>query len=214
MGAVGVWKNHIGSFVLSLVDLWILVLGLFMVFLEASKSWCTCACVESKASGDFDNMVLDRSGGFIGKAKSWIFDNYFKALDTVVGRGVFFWFIAALSIATYEKDVGLEGLVGIFTGLAVMVVGVVNVVVGMAANAKFKQLRDKISKEALEAKFIEADTDRSGELDFEELGKFCDELGMNFTHREFELLVQSLDADCSGTVSWDEFKQWWSREFL
>jgi hypothetical protein len=37
MGAVGVWKNHIGSFVLSLVDLWILVMGLFLIFLEASK---------------------------------------------------------------------------------------------------------------------------------------------------------------------------------
>ena len=178
------------------------------------QSWCTCACVESKAAGDFDNMVLDTTGGFIGRAKRLIFDKYFKALDTVVGRGVFFWFIAALCVATYEKDVGLEGLMGIFTGIALMVVGVINAVFGMAANAKFKQLRDKISKDALEAKFVEADKDSSGELDFEELAKFCGELGMDFTHREFELLVQSLDADCSGTVSWDEFKQWWSREFL
>ena len=40
MGAVGVWKNDMGSFVLSLVDLLIIVLGIFIVFLEASMvSW-------------------------------------------------------------------------------------------------------------------------------------------------------------------------------
>ena len=95
-----------------------------------------------------------------------------------------------------------------------MFASIINVMVGRMANAKFKEMRDKISKEALAEKFKAADKDSSGELDFEELSLFCKELGMNFTHREFELLVQSLDADCSGTVSWEEFKVWWSREFL
>jgi len=75
-------------------------------------------------------------------------------------------------------------------------------------------MHDRVGKEALEAKYLEADKDHRGELHFEEVAKFCEELGMKFTHREFELLVQGLDADSSGTVSWKEFQVWWGREFL
>ena len=143
-----------------------------------------------------------------------LIDENMKFLDTVAGRGVFYLFLSALAIASYEKDIGLGGLTGIFTGLFLMVVGAINVVKGMSASAKFKELQSKIALEHLDERFKEADLDGSGELDFEELGEFCKKLGMNFTHREWELLVESLDADNSGTVSLQEFKQWWSREAL
>ncbi|GMI00482.1 hypothetical protein TrST_g13384 [Triparma strigata] len=85
--------------------------------------------------------------------------------------------------------------------------------IDMSASDKFKELQSKIALEHLDERFKEADLDGSGELDFEELGEFCKKQGMNFTNREWELLVESLDADNSGTVSLQEFKQWWSSHF-
>ena len=86
--------------------------------------------------------------------------------------------------------------------------------IDMSASDKFKELQSKIALEHLDERFKEADLDGSGELDFEELSEFCKKQGMNFTNREWELLVESLDADNSGTVSLQEFKKWWSRETL
>jgi hypothetical protein len=137
-----------------------------------------------------------------------------KFLDTVAGRGVFFLFVGALCVASFEDSIGLEGLLGIFTGLAVFVIAVVNVLVGFNANAVFQQLRDKITSEQLEKNFKEADVDNSGCLDLAELAVFCKAMGLELNHRQWELLVQEMDADGNGLIDWKEFKRWWSRASL
>jgi len=125
---------------------------------------------------------------------------------------VFFVFVSALCIASYEKDVGLEGLLGIFTGLGVMVVAGFNIIVGFAANAQFKALRDRVVIEELAKSFEDADKDHNGSLDLEELAVFCKGMGMELSHRQWELLVSEMDEDGSGDISFVEFKGWWGRE--
>ncbi|GMH96970.1 hypothetical protein TrVE_jg4540 [Triparma verrucosa] len=213
VGAFSIWSGHPESLLVSMEDLWCVVGGLSIIFLETSAEWCTCAFCKAGERQEFERFA-DSSASFSGRMRRRLIDENMKFLDTVAGRGVFYLFLSALAIASYEKDIGLGGLTGIFTGLFLMVVGAINVVKGMSASAKFKELQSKIALEHLDERFKEADLDGSGELDFEELGEFCKKLGMDFTHREWELLVESLDADNSGTVSLQEFKQWLSRETL
>ena len=213
VGAFTVWAGHPESLLLSLEDVWCVIGGLSIIFLETSAEWCTCAWCKAGERQEFERFT-DSSASLSARIRRRLIDENMRFLDTVAGRGVFYLFLSALAIASYEKDLGLGGLMGVFTGLFLMGVGGVNVVVGMSASAKFNELQSKIALEHLDERFKEADLDGSGELDFEELGEFVKKLGMNFTHREWELLVESLDADNSGTVSLEEFKKWWSRETL
>jgi hypothetical protein len=146
-------------------------------------------------------------------SRRYLVEKYFRFLDTVAGRGVFYVFVSALCVASYEEDVGAEGLLGVYTGIGVMAVAAANVVVGVKANEKFKELRGKVGEGSLRDLFEGADEDRSGFLDLSELAAFCRSpgVGIELNHRQWEMLVMEMDADGNGKISFEEFKAWYGR---
>eukprot|EP01051_Picozoa_sp_SAG22_P004763 SAG22_NODE_263_length_13359_cov_3.396531_15_plen_125_part_00 len=58
--------------------------------------------------------------------------------------------------------------------------------------------------------FNEIDEDGSATLDREEIANMCKTLGRELTARELEVAMTSMDADGSGEVDIDEFKEWWA----
>ena len=221
VGTLTIWTKHPSSFLVSIMDVWMIAFGVLMLFFETG-AWCACAAattgrgkvnVGASAAGRFNTIArgaASRSAGL----KTRLVNKYLKFLDTVVGRGVFFFFVSALCIASYEPGIGPSGLLGVFTGLAVAAAAVINVAVGLAASAEFKKLRDKVAGDRLEETFKRADTDGGGDLDLGELAVFCKGLGIRLNHRQWEILVQDMDKDGSGTVDFEEFKQWWGRADL
>jgi hypothetical protein len=59
--------------------------------------------------------------------------------------------------------------------------------------------------------FRRADADASGELDASEFGEVLRELGVDDAE-ERETMFREMDADGGGTVSWEEFREWWFGE--
>jgi hypothetical protein len=76
--------------------------------------------------------------------------------------------------------------------------------------AKFEKNSLVADSEMLRTMFSEADADGSGELDFDELRALCsDKLQIIMTDQEWGLLVEALDQDHSGSVSFTEFNTWY-----
>ena len=59
--------------------------------------------------------------------------------------------------------------------------------------------------------FRRADSDASGELDASEFGEVLRELGVDDAE-EREAMFREMDTDGGGTVSWEEFREWWFGE--
>ncbi len=60
---------------------------------------------------------------------------------------------------------------------------------------------------AWRAWFASADADRSGKLSFQELSAGLRAFGYQLSHATLTGLFRAFDADCSGSVSFDEFIQ-------
>jgi hypothetical protein len=56
--------------------------------------------------------------------------------------------------------------------------------------------------------FDAIDTDGSGSLDADEIGKLCENMGAKLTDKELELAMRTIDKDGSDEVSFDEFCEW------
>merc|ERR1712196_255367 len=92
-------------------------------------------------------------------------------------------------------------LYSVFTGLAIFAIGICNIIVGLVNESKLNAMRQNLKEGELRSAFDRADKDRSGELDMAELADFCFALGIELNHGEWELMVQQLDRDNSGTIS-------------
>lgn len=64
-------------------------------------------------------------------------------------------------------------------------------------------------KKRVRAIFNKYDTDKSGELDLDEFGVFCADLGEKFTQEQLEVALAEIDEDGNGTVDFEEFYKWW-----
>jgi Ca2+-binding EF-hand superfamily protein len=54
------------------------------------------------------------------------------------------------------------------------------------------------------------DTDKSGDLDLDELRHFVVEMGKEMTDQELQDAIAEMDADGGGTVCFPEFAEWWT----
>jgi len=64
-------------------------------------------------------------------------------------------------------------------------------------------------KKKVRAIFNKYDADGSGELDLEEFGVFCQDLGEKFTPEQLEVALDEIDEDGNGTIEFEEFYKWW-----
>lgn len=64
-------------------------------------------------------------------------------------------------------------------------------------------------KKRVRAIFNKYDTDKSGELDMDEFGVFCSEMGENYTHEQLEVALAEIDGDGNGSIDFEEFYKWW-----
>lgn len=64
-------------------------------------------------------------------------------------------------------------------------------------------------KKKVRAIFNKYDTDKSGELDLDEFGVFCQDLGEKFTPEQLEVALNEIDEDGNGTIEFEEFYKWW-----
>ena len=54
------------------------------------------------------------------------------------------------------------------------------------------------------------DTDKSGDLDLDELRNLASEMGKELTERELQDAIDEMDEDGGGTVCFPEFAEWWT----
>jgi Ca2+-binding EF-hand superfamily protein len=187
----------------SILNVWVFLFGLFIMAQE-SGSWC----LFFSTAGCYRALVC------VGQSRSALTDHYMRFLDTVAGRGVFYFFVGSLAVCSWQKGLGLFQLLAVFAGLGVMALAVVNVIVGLRANSALSEIRGKIAENELQDAFRTADADGSGELDMAELANMIEKLGVKLDHGQWEVLVSQLDRDNSGTVSFAELKRWWANQTM
>jgi len=77
------------------------------------------------------------------------------------------------------------------------------------------ELKNEKARQAYELQYVKEifrkfDEDNSQSIDALEFQRLCHALGYEFTSRsEVDKAVEMLDDDSSGTIEWDEFRNWW-----
>jgi Ca2+-binding EF-hand superfamily protein len=61
--------------------------------------------------------------------------------------------------------------------------------------------------EELKEAFIVIDDDKSGGIDFSEIGVLLRKMDSTFTDNDIEQILNSLDLDGGGNIDWEEFKR-------
>ena len=72
---------------------------------------------------------------------------------------------------------------------------------------------DRLFNDEVKAKFAKYDTDGSGAIDKEELGKLSEELGRKLTEEELTEALKDLDINKDGVIDVEEFARWWFSGF-
>ena len=81
---------------------------------------------------------------------------------------------------------------------------------GVDAYEKEREDEEAAILQEVEKLFHEIDTDGSGELERFEIGQLAVRMGKELTPDELDDAMDAMDEDASGSVSLEEFKQWWS----
>ena len=101
----------------------------------------------------------------------------------------------------------------LIVGLYVMVVGLVFIVLGYVTAQKLAHVGQReFSTNTLRSKFRAADTNRSGKLDLDQFSALVDDLEISLSRREKEICFLYLDTADAGTLTFDEFNVWFTRQ--
>ncbi len=138
---------------------------------------------------------------------------YFQALGTVTGRGLYLLFLGFLSMSllTVNKLAYLD-FMSIGSGVFALLAGSVMACVGINADRALSAVRCHVDSEdkAREA-FLQADEDHNGTLNIDELSMLVGRLGSTLNRTQLQAIMRNLDSDRSGAVSLEEFLRWWGR---
>lgn len=149
------------------------------------------------------------------EAKSFLCPSFFRIaitkyahfLDYLSGRGYFYIFIGSFLLVRWPA------IIDFFIGAYMATLGFICIIVGKTASKKLNGMRSKlIDEKAVKNAFQGHDLDANGTLDSSELNTLCIELGSTLTKTELDLALQILDKDRNGTISYEEFLNWWKSE--
>lgn len=188
------------SFQLSraVLEIYTLCLGMIMLLLESQghiQKQQENLTAEQRAT-------LETQMTFLQTAFRSIF-KYAMFLKFVWGRGGLYFVAGSLQFA---QGGWIDYLIGGF----VMLVGVLYILVGRRTAGKLTQLRQALAEHTLRAKFSEADTEGDGKLSLDDFSVLTESLGMTLTRREREVAFLCMDQRDSGSISFADFKAWWS----
>jgi hypothetical protein len=129
---------------------------------------------------------------------------YALFLKFVWGRGCLYFVAGTLQLAQGNLlDYGIGGFV--------MLVGVLYIVVGRRTAQKLRDMRKNIySEDTLRTKFREADTETKGALTLDQFKTLVSSLGMDLNGRQAVAAFEYMDKSQDGTLSFEEFKSWWT----
>jgi hypothetical protein len=129
---------------------------------------------------------------------------YALFLKFVAGRGCLYFVAGSLQLTQGTViDYGVGGFV--------MLVGILYIVVGKQTAQRLQTLHQSIySEDALRTKFREADTETKGSLTIDQFKTVVASLGVDLNRRELEAAFDHMDKGQDGTLSFEEFKGWWS----
>ena len=180
-----IWVSlFLGYFFQFVLQLWLLVFNFVIIGLNANIRPC--------------------QRNLVPKIERWV-----MFLSTTTGRGVLLFFVGALDMSSCTANkYTLYPMIGV-GGLSVLV-GLITMAVGARASGKLNRVLAKIdSEERLKAFFYQADKDGNNGLDKKELAEVCTKMGVDLGEQETILLLDMLDADNDGRISFEEFKTWW-----
>lgn len=132
------------------------------------------------------------------------FERYLGFTLSGTGRGIFYFVAGTLVIS---KDPSLRSDA---CGFFVMVVGLLYVINSISAARKMKELRSQsYSEKEIRAKFEKYDSNRDGQLDFDEFHKLLIDLELNIVRGEAETLFLRADRDELYGINLEEFIRFW-----
>lgn len=132
-------------------------------------------------------------------------EEYFLFLRVITGRGLFFLYIGTIQASIAWKTSTLNVMIGFY----MIFVGFMYIFVGRSVEAKLKQIRSMLqSPTFINLAFDDYDTDESGFLELEELGKLIAVLGSTLPAEE---VMMWMDKDGDGVISKEEFIDWMER---
>jgi Ca2+-binding EF-hand superfamily protein len=163
------------------LDVYVFIFASVVALTEARIEMCTC--VRSYST----------------KAK-----NSLGFLNSVYGRGFFYVGVGALALSHFWNPIFKVA------GVALFVLGFANIYVGRGANKLLDEVSSKITSEAAALKLFELyDVDKNKKLDKNELGKLVQNMSSPLSPAQLEAAVRVMDSNQDGTVSQQEFMQWW-----
>ena len=123
----------------------------------------------------------------------------------------FIWGRGVLYLITGNLQMAQGGILNLIVGLYVMFVGILYIFVGRSAAKKLSDMKHSIfSEAALQAKFKNADKDKSGAISMEEFHELVKGLDLDMTKREIEGIFFHLDTNDDGKLTYEEFSSWWN----
>lgn len=123
---------------------------------------------------------------------------------TVTGRGLFYGVAATLEISQGNRRSTIIGWVELFIGISY-------IVLGYRASEKLKATRNKIWPEKKVRKmFQKYDIDGNDKIEFEEFYKLLQDMNIDLSIQEAEVMYMSLDKDMSHGLPFVEFQKFWS----
>jgi calmodulin len=67
-----------------------------------------------------------------------------------------------------------------------------------------------VTNSGLRARFDRCDRDGNGQIDEREFGEMLDALGLGYSPEQVHAAFESIDANQSGLVDFEEFARWWT----
>jgi len=128
----------------------------------------------------------------------------FGIVRTVTGRGIFYGVAATLELSESNTR---SKVIGTF----VLLVGVAYIVLGRMAHDKMMKIRNQnFPEKKIKSMFENYDKNENDRLEFDEFKRMLEDLELELSMQEAELLYLSIDKDMSHGLTLEEFYKFWS----
>jgi len=128
---------------------------------------------------------------------------YLNILRLLWGRGLLYIFAGSMNVA-------LGWNLTLYTGLGLIVLGIVAIFAGARASFSLDRLRASVTDEVyLWTKFDSVDHDRDELIGVDGFSNLLWSLGLEVSEPYLQQMFVSIDRERRGLISFDQFKTWW-----